>query len=55
MVAQGANIKVSERTEANVITFSSGWGDGGYASFWGYDALGDLTCLVTDFNLFNMS
>jgi hypothetical protein len=47
-----ANMKVSETTEANIIIFSSGWGDGGYASFWGYDASGDLTSLVTDFALF---
>lgn len=53
--ARWANMKVSASTETNVVTFSSGWGDGGYASFWGYDALGDLTCLVTDFALFNMS
>lgn len=50
--ASWANIKVSEPTGANIITFSSGWGDGGYASFWGYDVLGNLTSLVTDFALF---
>jgi len=50
--ANWANITLSEGTGANVVTFSSGWGDGGYASFWGYDAHGDLTCLVTDFDLF---
>lgn len=42
----------SEDTEANMVAFSSGWGDGGYASYWGYDASGNLTCLVTDFALF---
>ena len=47
-----ANMQVSEASEANIITFSSGWGDGGYASFWGYDASGNLTGLVTDFALF---
>lgn len=47
-----ADVRVDERSGANVITFSSGWGDGGYASFWGYDAEGKLTALVTDFALF---
>jgi len=47
-----ADMQVSEATEANMIAFSSGWGDGGYASFWGYDARGTLTSLVTDFALF---
>jgi Protein of unknown function (DUF4241) len=47
-----ANIKVSDDTEGNVITFSSGWGDGNYASFWGYDQSGNLASLVTDFDLF---
>src|SRR5215813_7565100 len=36
-----ANLKVNENTKANIVTFSSGWGDGGYASFWGYDAAGN--------------
>lgn len=30
-----ANVQVNDTTEANIIAFSSGWGDGGYASFWG--------------------
>lgn len=34
---------------ANVIAFESGYGDGAYASYWGYDAAGDLVSLVTDF------
>jgi hypothetical protein len=52
LTAGWANMKVSDDIEANMIAFSSGWGDGGYASFWGYDALGNLTTLVTDFSLF---
>jgi Protein of unknown function (DUF4241) len=47
-----ASIQISDATEANVIAFGSGWGDGGYPSFWGYDAQGKLTSLVTDFMLF---
>ena len=52
LTASWANMQVSEDTEANITAFSSGWGDGGYASFWGYDEAGDLTSLVTDFALF---
>ena len=47
-----ANIKIDDDTAANVITFSAGWGDGGYASFWGYGESGNLASLVTDFALF---
>lgn len=36
---------------ANVIAFESGYGDGAYASYWGYDAAGNLVSLVTDFGL----
>ena len=35
--------------EANVIMFGSGWGDGFYASWFGYDADGNVATLVTDF------
>jgi len=47
-----AIMRASDSTEANIVTFSSGWGDGAYASFWGYDMSGGLTSLVTDFALF---
>lgn len=33
----------------NIAIFSSGWGDGGYASWIGYDAEGRVVALVTDF------
>lgn len=36
---------------ANVVMFSSGWGDGFYGSFWGFDAKGGLAELVTDFEV----
>lgn len=39
-------------TGANVVAFSSGWGDGSYPSFWGFDESGAVACLVTDFGLF---
>lgn len=35
----------------NLIAFSSGWGDGRYGSFFGYDAAGRISCLVTDFQV----
>lgn len=31
--------------------FSTGWGDGSYASYIGYDAEGQIARLVTDFYL----
>lgn len=33
----------------NLILFSSGYGDGAYASYWGYDTNNELCCLITDF------
>ncbi|WAS94910.1 DUF4241 domain-containing protein [Nannocystis punicea] len=36
---------------ANVVMFSSGWGDGFYGSWWGFDAGGRLVELVTDFEV----
>jgi hypothetical protein len=51
--ANWADIRLGDAAEANIIVFSPGWGDGGYASFWGYDAAGNLACLATDFALFN--
>ena len=35
----------------NVVFFSSGFGDGSYPSFWGFDADGGVACLVTDFQV----
>lgn len=35
----------------SVALFSSGYGDGVYPSFWGFDADGEVVCLVTDFLL----
>jgi hypothetical protein len=36
---------------ANVVLFSSGMGDGFYASYWGLDGAGTPVCLVTDFQV----
>ena len=52
LLAGWANMRVSDYTGANIIAFSSGWGDGSYPSFWGYDASENLTSLVTDFGVF---
>jgi hypothetical protein len=36
---------------ANVVMFSSGWGDGFYGSFWGLDAGDRVVALATDFQV----
>jgi hypothetical protein len=36
---------------ANVAMFSSGWGDGFYASYFGLDSAGRVVALVTDFGV----
>ncbi len=33
----------------NVVMFHSGWGDGFYPSYFGFDAAGQVTALITDF------
>lgn len=35
--------------DVNVAMFHSGWGDGFYASYFGYDASGNVAALLTDF------
>ena len=35
----------------NVIIFSSGWGDGAYATYWGFDPAGKVFELITDFGV----
>jgi hypothetical protein len=46
------DVVLDPATGANVVAFSSGWGDGSYPSFWGFDETGAVACLVTDFGLF---
>lgn len=48
-----ANIQMHQATQANMIAFSSGMGDGLYASYFGFDADGSVVSLVTDFALFD--
>lgn len=45
------SVVVEEKSGANLVAFSSGFGDGGYWSYVGYDARGGLVCLLTDFGL----
>jgi hypothetical protein len=46
-----ADITFGVDTPANCVMFDSGWGDGLYSSWWGYDEAGNIICLVTDFNV----
>jgi len=39
-------------TDNNVIMFHSGYGDGHYPVYWGYDQKGNVTALSMDFMLF---
>jgi uncharacterized protein DUF4241 len=42
---------LDEETGANILLFTSGWGDGAYPSYWGYAADDALVCLLTDFGV----
>lgn len=42
-------VVLNDTTGGNLVHFSSGWGDGCYASYFGYAADGSLACLITDF------
>jgi hypothetical protein len=46
-----ANMPLSPKSGANLIAFSSGWGTGCYASYFGYDRDGNMVDLTTDFRL----
>lgn len=47
----GLLLTLDEETGLNAPFFETGWGDGFYASYFGYDASGAATCLVTDFGI----
>jgi len=47
-----AVVRPIEEREENIICFSSGYGDGAYPSFFGFDADGRVCQLVTDFLIF---
>ncbi len=35
----------------NIMMFSTGWGDGFYATYWGTDSAGKIVELITDFGV----
>ncbi|RAS80112.1 DUF4241 domain-containing protein [Priestia endophytica] len=45
------NLILDEEHNLNALIFSSGYGDGFYASYWGIDEKGNVVSLVTDFNI----
>lgn len=47
------NVVIDERSGLNAVIFSSGYGDGFYASYFGFDAEDRLVCLATDFAVFD--
>jgi len=51
MTGSWGSIVPDPSSSLNVVFFSSGYGDGRYASYWGLDVVGDPVCLVTDFRL----
>lgn len=46
-----AETVVDPDTGANLVAFSTGYGDGAYPSYWGIDSAGESCCLVTDFGI----
>jgi hypothetical protein len=48
-----ASIELDPVSGLNFMVFQTGLGDGFYSSFWGYDKFDNITCLVTDFDLFD--
>lgn len=46
-----AQVTVDRRTGLNIVAFTSGYGDGQYASYFGYDAVDQMSCLTTSFNV----
>lgn len=47
------NLEMDPETNANLIAFSSGLGDGCYASYFGFDEKHNPMILVTDFGVFS--
>jgi hypothetical protein len=48
------NLTLDEKDGTNAVLVESGFGDGAYGVFWGYDASGALVCLVTEFGLVDL-
>jgi hypothetical protein len=49
--AEWFNVPLDETSGVNMLIFTSGWGDGGHPSYWGFDAHGRPSCLLTDFGV----
>lgn len=45
------NTTIDPQSGGNLVAFSSGWGDGAYPCYWGYDSDGNIVSLTTDFCL----
>jgi hypothetical protein len=45
------NVAVDPESGLNLVEFTSGFGDGSYVSYWGFDGDGRAVCLVTDFGI----
>jgi len=45
------NHSLSDDGENNVVAFSTGWGDGSYSTYAGFDSSKNLICFVTDFEI----
>jgi hypothetical protein len=50
-LAVAQSITVDPASGTNIVTFLSGYGDGGYASWFGFDASGQAVALLTSFDL----
>jgi hypothetical protein len=43
------HVPIPGPSAANLVACSSGYGDGAYPSWWGYDEIGGICALATDF------
>lgn len=44
-----ADIMIDKKTESNIVVFTSGWNEGVFPTYYGYDKNNKLVKLVTDF------
>jgi hypothetical protein len=44
-----ADVEIDEKTKSNIIIFTSGWNDGVFPTYYGFDKNNKLARLVTDF------
>jgi len=50
-----ASVEVDPTTHANVVAFASGFGDGTYPSYAGFDRDGRVVVVLTDFGILDAS